>query len=524
MVSDFILLVLPMFERNIVAAGDRLTAEAAKEVMLKGGNAFDGAVAAVFAAYMSEPALTSPGGGGFLMAYSPEEGEPLLYDFFVDSVPLRLPPEEVDFRAIEVDFGDEKQVFHIGMGSVAVPGVVAGLLRVHAERGRLPLEEVLKPAIRYAREGIYLSRRQAGFLRLLKDIFTYSPEAREIFAPDGDLVDDRRPFKNLPYGDFLELLATEGIDVFYAGEIADRIDTLSVERRGLIRKEDLLRYKTVERKPLKIEFRGLEIYLNPPPSAGGILIAFTLLLLENEDLSAFGSKEHISKLVEALYTTNTFRREHIDGNLHREGIENLLRDGKLLNRYRELFKERLNLWGNTTHIAVSDREGNIASVTTTNGEGSGYVIPGFGVMLNNMLGEEDLNPQGFFKWAPYIRLPSMMCPSVVLKDGQPLLALGSAGSNRIRSAIVQVLLNALVFNMHPQEAVDKPRLHLEGEKLYFEPGFGEEVLDLAKRVFGEQNVVLFREKNLFFGGVQAVAPPLGEGAGDPRRGGVVLTF
>ena len=302
-----------MFSKNIVAAGDRLTAEAAKEVLVKGGNAFDAAVGAVFAAYMSEPALTSPAGGGFLVAYSPEDSKPVLYDFFVETPPLRV--KEPELYPVEVDFGDEVQVFHIGMGSVAVPGTVAGLLRLHKERGRLPLEEVLKPALRYAKEGVYLSPLQVSFVKLLEKIFTATEYSRKVFAPEGDLIDEKRLFKNWDYAKFLELLIAEGIDAFYGGEIADLIEELSLSHNGLLKKEDLRRYQVVERKPLKITYKGFVIYLNPPPSAGGILIAFTLGLLNNENLHEWGSLKHISRLVEALNITQTFRRENVDGKL-----------------------------------------------------------------------------------------------------------------------------------------------------------------------------------------------------------------
>jgi gamma-glutamyltranspeptidase/glutathione hydrolase len=509
-----------MFSRTIIAAGDINTANAIKEVLLKGGNAFDGAVAGVFAAYMAEPALTSPGGGGFLSAYTHgKDKEPVLYDFFVETPPKRL--EKPELYPIEVDFGDAVQIFHIGAGSIAVPGVVEGLLLLHRERGKLPLEDVLKPALNYAREGIYLTKRQASFVKLLEPIFTATGEARKIFAPGGELINEKTKFQNPEYGEFLEKLIEEGSWAFYEGDIADRIDELSQKHNGIIRKEDLARYQVVERKPLKITFKGYEIFLNPPPSAGGILIAFTLLLLNNEDLNTFGSKEHISKLIEALFTTQSFRRENVDGKLHSGELEKLLKNRKLLDRYLKLFYKRLNLWGNTTHIAVSDKEGNIVSTTTTNGEGSGYIIPGYGVMLNNMLGEEDLNPQGFFKYPPYVRLPSMMCPTIVLKDGEPILGLGSAGSNRIRSAILQVLLNVLVFKMGLQEAVDAPRLHVEENTVYLEPALGREFEKEIEKLY---KVVRFREKNLFFGGVQAVAPLKGEGGGDTRRGGVAITL
>ncbi len=508
-----------MLAFNLVAAGDRLTAEAAKEVMLKGGNAFDGVVAAVFAAYMAEPALTSPAGGGYLMALPSEGEEPFLYDFFVEAPPVRI--SEPELYPVEVDFGDEVQVFHIGMGSVAVPGTVAGLLKVHSERGKLPLEEVLKPALRYAKEGVYLSPLQASFVRLLAKIFTATEYSKRVFAPEGHLVNEREKFKNPDYAEFLEALISEGADFFYKGEFADRLEELSLKHNGLLRKGDLENYRVKVRKPLRVSYKGFEVFLNPPPSAGGILIAFTLGLLSKESLGRFGSKEHISKLVEALNTTATFRREKVDGKLYEEELWENFDLKEVLEQYRKLFKERLNLWGNTTHLSVADREGNVVSITTTNGEGSGYVL--FGVMLNNMLGEEDLNPEGFFSWRrAYFRLPSMMCPTLVLKDGEPVFALGSAGSNRIRSAIVQTVLNLVDFKMAPEGAVEAPRLHLEGDTLYAEPGLVD--LDLQKELERLYRFVPFSEKNLFFGGVQLVAPKDGAGAGDPRRGGVFLLF
>ncbi|WP_456454803.1 gamma-glutamyltransferase family protein [Thermovibrio sp.] len=501
--------------KGAVAAGDRLTALAAAEVLRIGGNAFDGAVAAAFAAPMAEPALTSAGGGGFLLAISPN-CEPTLYDFFVDVPPKRL--EEPEFFPITVDFKDAKQVFHIGMGSVAVPGFVAGLLRVHQERGKLPLREVLSPAMEYAKNGVYLSPIQASFVKLLEPIFTATEEARKVYAPEGKLIDEKSLFKNPDYGEFLELLCREGLWAFYEGEVADEIDKLSRERGGLIRKEDLERYKVAERPPLKFSFKGKEVLTNPPPSSGGILIAFTLKLLEKSEVGRWGSTEHLSLLIESLRATSLFREEFIDGELHREGISELIEKEEILKEYANLVERRLNLWGNTTHVSILDGEGNGVSMTTTNGEGSGVVIPGTGVMLNNMLGEEDLNPKGFFKWPPYTRLPSMMAPTGILKEGKVELLLGSAGSNRIRSAIVQVILNYEVFKKEVKEAVELPRVHYEKGEVFAEPGFPKETLKEIAKLYP---LTLFSQKSMFFGGVQAVNSN-GLGAGDPRRGGYFI--
>ncbi len=501
--------------KGIIAAGDKLTAEAGAFILREGGNAFDAAIAAILAAPLSEPALTSLGGGGFLLAI--QKGMfPVLYDFFVDVPPKRV--EKPDFFPVYVDFGSTVQEFHIGCGSIAIPGMVAGIMRIHKERGKLPFKEVIKPALNYAKKGIFLSKMQASFVKLLEPIFTATVESRKIYAPDGKLIDENTLFRNPDYAEFLEALSEEGEWIFYEGEIADRIEKLSIENNGLIRKEDLRRYQVEEKDPIYFRFKGYDIFTNTPPSPGGLLIAFTLKLIEDKNLSTFGSIEHLSSLIEAMHSTQLFRREYVDKNIHKAGIEEILEDEKVFEIYKNFFEKRVNLWGNTTHISVMDTEGNGVSVTTTNGEGSGYIIPGTGIMLNNMLGEEDLNPDGFFKWPPYVRLPSMMSPTVVMKGEDIELILGSAGSNRIRSAIIQTILNKIVFNKTVKEAVELPRIHYENHVVYIEPSFEKEVIKKIEELY---ETVIFEEKSLFFGGVQAVSKNM-EGAGDPRRGGTAI--
>ncbi len=226
---------------------------------------------------------------------------------------------------------------------------------------------------------------------------------------------------------------------------------------------------------------------NPPPSAGGTLIAHSLGLLEQ-----LGERSGPEQLVTAMKVTNDARAD---------------------------------LLGSTTHISVLDGEGMCASVTCSNGSGSGVLVPGTGVILNNMLGEEDLNPGGFHRIEPGRRVPSMMAPTVVLRDGEIELGLGSAGSNRIRSAILQTIVRSIEEGAGADEAVRAPRLHFEAGVVQAEPGIDEAAL----RRLEERGVSVARrpEINLFFGGVQAVAkdPATGalSGGGDPRRGGAVAT-
>ncbi len=501
--------------KGVISSGDKTTSSAGAKILKNGGNAFDAVCAAMLISPLSEPMLTSLGGGGFLMSH--ENGkEPELFDFFVDVPPNRI--ENKDFYPIEVDFGTTKQEFHIGASSIAIPGIVKGIYQLHKEKGKLPFEDVVSPAIQAATNGIYLSQMQAYFVKLLEPILTSTKESKEIYTKDGKLIDHTHLFKNPQYANFLKEYIIKGDKLFYEGGVANDIEKLCKRMGGDLQKEDLSSYKIIKRKPIKFNFRNYEILTNTTPSAGGILIAFALKTLEKENLGTFGSTTHIKNLIESMVTTSDFRHEQINEFLHKEGLADILKDQPLMSSYLKAFKNRINLWGNTTHISVLDEDGNAATVTTTNGEGSGIIAPNTGIMLNNMLGEEDLNPHGFFSWPHGVRLPSMMAPTIVLENQSPVMVLGSAGSNRIRSAITQSILNYTVFEHDIDEVCEEKRIHFEKGQLFFEPGFDKEVIKKAKEHY---NVTVFDEKSLFFGGVNAVTNDL-IGGSDPRRGGCTI--
>ncbi len=457
-------------------------------VLAGGGNAFDGVVAAGFAAAVAEPGFTSLGGGGFLLART-AAGEAVLFDFFVDTPGMGSGEAEGEphFLPVTIAFPASDQVFNVGRGSVAVPGVLAGLLHVHERLGRLSLADVLAPAIALARGGVVVSDLQAYVLGLLAPIMGLSEDGRRLYAPGGRGPREGERLRNPELADFLERLPDDRGRRFYEDEPARRIVADMHAGQGLVTEEDLAGYRVIEREPLRAGYRGHELLTNPAPSLGGGLVAFGLEGLATHELARADGPEHVRSLGEVLQSME--ERHSEPGPVFRRG---------------------------TTHASVADAEGNVASMTTSNGEGSGYVVPGVGIMLNNMLGEDDLQPDGFHSAASGQRVGSMMSPSLVLRGGDVRLVLGSGGSKRIRTAVLQVASRVVDFDSELGAAVRAPRLHWDGELLQVEPGLPSEALAALHERWP---INLWPAPNLYFGGVHAVAPRTGDAAGDPRRGG-----
>jgi gamma-glutamyltranspeptidase/glutathione hydrolase len=503
--------------RGVVAAGHPLSAQAGADVLRAGGNAVDAAVACVLMSFVTESALTGPGAGGFMLVHT-AAGEDHLLDFFVAAPGKGLDKlEPAALQPIDVEFAAEAiQRFNIGPSSCGVYGTTLGLTEALDRFGTATLADLVGAPAAVAREGHELTPIQAYLIRILGPILASRPEGQAIYAPDGRFLHEGETIRFTELGDLLERLGAEGPAPLYTGETAALVSDFILERGGLLTREDLASYRVVEREPARAHYRGRDVLTNPPPSSGGILIAYSLDLLER--LARPGD---LRALVEVMDTTNRARTEEFVTGLHHEGYLERFMAKEALESAAHDVGSRL---GSTTHIAVLDADGVCASVTCSNGSSSGVIVPGTGLHLNNMLGEEDLNPLGFHRHEPGRRIPSMMAPTVVLRDGEPEVALGSAGSNRIRSAILQTILAVVDQGLGAQEAVERPRVHFEGGAVDAEPGVDEEALRGLER--DGWPVQRWRERNLYFGGVQAVArdPDSGEfsGGGDPRRGGAAI--
>jgi gamma-glutamyltranspeptidase / glutathione hydrolase len=506
-----------------VAAGHPATADAAARVLRAGGNAFDAVVAAHWCACVAEPVLTSPGGGGFLLAHT-AAGDSQVYDFFAHTPQRKRPTQEVDFHPIHADFGTTLQEFHIGYGAAAVPGTVRGLFEIHRELCTLPMPLLLEPAIELARRGVRINALQAYIFDIVKPIYLATPGAAQHFAsrlrPDR-LVGDGELLKLPELADTLEALGREGDRLFYTGEIAASIDAACRSGGGCLRRDDLESYRVVKRRPLTLQYRDARLHTNPPPSSGGLLIGFALKLLEKLTSRALDLRDPAATrlLAEVMQYTNEARLE----NISRDSFDHQLLEPAYIDAYVQAIKGRARAWRGTTHISVIDAQGNLAALTSSNGEGCGHMIGDTGIMLNNMLGEEDLNPHGFHQWAENQRLTSMMAPSMLRTADGSRIALGSGGSNRIRSAILQVVCALVDGGLPLHEAIHRPRIHFENGTLNCEGGFDEAARTQLLAEF--EKVECWPDRNLYFGGVHAVAHGCSgyQSCGDPRRGGVAVT-
>jgi gamma-glutamyltranspeptidase/glutathione hydrolase len=487
--------------RGVVAAGHPLTAAAGADALRAGGNAVDAAIAAMLTSFVAEPLLTGLGAGGYLLV-SPPDGEPVLLDFFVEAPGRGIDrAERSPLEAVEVSFGDAVQVFNVGAAACGVPGNPAGVWAAAQRFGTLPLADLADAAAALARAGVEITPEQAYVYEILAPITRSAEAVRERFMPGGRIMGVGDVWRDPELAATLERLGREGPEPFYRGDLAAAIVAEVGARGGAVGADDLAAYEVVPREPVRVGYRGREVLTNPPPNAGGILLAHALAALDREP-----PPPGPVALVTAMRAAHAERTPEFLAGLAEPG-------------FAERFANRL---GSTTHIAALDVDGWACSVTCSNGEGSGVMVPGTGIHLNNVMGEEDLSPLGFFTHPPGRRLPSMMAPTVVRDGGMPQLVLGSAGSNRIRSAILQVIVNAVDHGMDAGAAVRAPRLHDEAGIVYAEPG-----IDLVPIEATGATVSRFRGLNLFFGGCQAVErdPATGalSGGGDPRRGGAVAT-
>ena len=436
------------------------------EILADGGTAADAAVAATLATCVAETTMTGLGGGGHGIHFDAVTQRVDVVDFFVAVPGLDGGLHPGEPVMVDMLFEDEAVPYAIGPGSVGVPGVVAGCGAVAQRFGRLPWPRLVEPALHLARRGCILPPTHARVLEMLAPAMTMN-EGAGVFAPGGALLQGGDTLHQPELVHALEVIAREGPQTFATGTIAEAIATLMRERGGPVSAADLAAYEVQWTQPHVATFADTQLYGRR--DLAGVLDTLATL----PDLRDRTSGERAVALARAL------------GGRHR---------------------------GDTTNVTVVDADGNACIMTTSLGLGSADWLPGLGIHLNSMLGEQDLVVGPL---VPGRRLGSMMCPMVGVDADGLSVAIGAAGGSRIRSALVQVLSGILAEGGDVAAAVERPRLHPDGALVHIEPGFdADAAADLRAAGFITRQ---WRTRHHYFGGVSVVAR--GGACGEPRRDG-----
>jgi gamma-glutamyltranspeptidase/glutathione hydrolase len=522
--------------RGVVVAPQPLAAEVGRDILRRGGNAFDAAVAAAFTQTVTDPLMCGIGGMG-VAHVRPAGGEHEILSFYARSGSHTSPEMWADrVRGNYVEGHPDE----IGYQAIMTPGTVAGLGELHRRWGTLPWADLVRPAAEIARAGVplysyiedYFHYPMPAYGPTQRERFTATPEmARLWLRPDGTYKTLGENLANPDYADTLEAIAAGGREEFYRGKVGERI-AQDLEANGAhVTAMDLTTYKPHLEKPLVGSYRGYTIVTNGAPG-GGLTILQLLAILEGFDVSEMehSGAAHVDLLVRAMrlvfHDRDTYLGDPAFVPVDTEGLISPGHIAELRGKLRNAPVHGASSAPGTTHLSVYDAAGNCVAITHTLAGGSGVVTPGLGFQYNNASDHVDPVPGRPNSIAPGKARLSAMAPTMVLKDGKPVLILGSPGSNAIINAVAQVIMNVVDFGMTPVESVSAPRVHCEGGPVVLESRFLPGVVaELQRR--GHEVQVRPRAYDTLQGRVQLVhiRPDGGfTGASDPRRDGGVAAF
>ncbi|MBJ2176387.1 gamma-glutamyltransferase [Aureibaculum sp. A20] len=471
-------------ENGMVVTSHYLASKVGSDILKKGGNAIDATVATAFALAVTLPSAGNIGGGGFLVYYG-DDGKKTTFNFR-EKAPLAASED----MFLGKDGKIKNNSNHEGLLATGVPGTVAGLYMAHQKMGKLPWSDLVAPAVKLAEEGYPASYRNEWFVHFIaKNNSKYPSTAKAFLKPDNTPYKPGEIFKQPELAETLKRIQKKGADGFYKGKTAKLIADFMKKNGGIITEKDLAKYRAQELTPVLGTYRGYEIVGMPPPSSGGIALIEMLNILEGYNLSEMGhnSAASLHVITEAMRRAFSDRAEFvgdsdfnpdlpIDKLLSKEHANNLrssidLQKASLSDSAHFNAKHLVPESPETTHISVVDKQGNAVSMTYTleNSYGNKYVVEGAGFLLNNEMG--DFNPipgytnsRGLIGTKPNLvqpekRMLSSMTPSIVAKNGKPVIVIGSPGGRTIINTVLQVILNVIDFDMNIAQAIESPRIH-----------------------------------------------------------------
>lgn len=494
-----------------VAAPNALAAQAGLDLIHLGGTATDAAIAAMLVTYVSEPGIVSALGSAFVNIW-PADGTPVVVDGNCEMPGRSLPRDRFGggLRELNLAYGGGITIY-AGAGSAATPGAFKAFEVAHARYGRASWADIVAPAIDIARHGFRLGAAAASYLDIVGEtLYSFDPETRAAHFIDGRPAQVGQRLVSPALADTLESLAIEGFSLLYGGELGERVADHVLTHGGLITREDLAAYRA-EVRPATIDRVGSwQLATNPPPSIGGPVLATMLRLVQRRGSSP-------ADILAIQRDVLTYRANHLDA------ASDLVEAGNDLLRTLESNElTSLPTSQDTAHVSAVDSRGNACALTSSAGYSSGVTVPGTGLVLNNCLGEPELNRRGLHAVAPGTRLASNMAPTTGRDDDGAKLAIGSPGADRITSALMQVLSAHCLSDVALQDAINAPRGHVSVDfasreiTIETEPDAG---LEQAAAAMAAPSVLHARHA-MYFGGVAAAkrrADKDLQAAADPRR-------
>ena len=533
--------------RGMVASNHPMASAAGLEMLSMGGNAVDAAIATVFALSVVEPMMVGIFGAGFVNLFDGNTRESVTIDNY--SVAPGAASSDM-YEPVSDTWPDYLETVdqrnRVGYLAVGVPGALKSWCHVEERYGRLGLDTVIQPAIRYAERGFLSSRYLVGIINDSRDALARFPASREVFLPNGGPLMPGDRIVRRDYASTLRHIALDGSDPLYRGEIGDLVVQDMEANGGIITRDDLEAYEIRYREPVRGTYRGYEIVSVGPTSSGGVHIIQVLNILEAFDVASmgFGSADYIHLVAEALKVAFADRFEFMgDPDFVEVPVKGLISKEYAASRRRGIDMERASDHNaghpsryagesqNTTHLTVADDEGNLVAMTQTIHEvfGSKVTVPGTGMLLNNNMYIFDPHPGHANSVAPGKRMLSSMSPTIVLKNGKPFMALGTPGGVRIFASVLQGIVNVIDHGMSLQEAVEAPRVWTQGRALEVEegiaPGVRKELegrghpVQVVPRIAGGMNgVMMDDERGLIHGAAcwRADGSPVGIGGGPAR--------
>lgn len=535
--------------QGIVSVSHPAAAEVGKKILEQGGNAVDAAAGIQFALNVVEPHMSGIGGGGFMMVYLKDKNQISILDSREMAPQKSYPEQFLDKNGQPKEWLER----HTHGNAVGVPGTLAGVETALKKYGTMSLSQLIDPAIELAEKGVEVNWTTAEHIGEQKDKLMMDKDTGSVFVPKGIPLKEGDLLVQPDLAKTFRLIKEKGTDVFYKGEIGQALVDKVKQRGGLMEMTDLQSYAVKDREPVRGDFRGYEVVTMPPPSSGGLTVLQILKLMENFDNEKAGvnSSEYLHHLIEAMHLAYADRAAYmadedfypvpknglIDNTYIKERAK--LIDGKQANpnvqagdpwKYEQKIKpakktvNEKHPHGETTHFSVMDKWGNMVSYTTTIEEyfGSGIMVPGYGLMLNNEMTDFDAEPGGVNQVEPGKRPRSSMSPTLILKDGKPFMAVGSPGGPTIIASVAQTILNVIDHKLPIQDAITTPNIFTSSyPEVDWEPGISQDVL-LQLMAIGH----VFIEKPDYIGNVQAVIYDFETGkmygGADNTREGTVL--